>query len=838
MQQNMMKSRMVDRSFIIENDTYDVEVDFWENQRYKPLQGGWGVPYMGGIAPFSNLNGSVPVDFENLDKFACLPPGWTWIHDSWHVDLPNQPSQATVFSTTRGEVDESGWSYGTSFESLMKQTQDRILQAERSTLNTARRRRWVRTRRCIDPQARKIESYRRQWIFKLTQLMDTTCTTHSKLGKQLQEYHSKFRRSSESVIKAGETVVTDSLARLSLLQSKLKSLKLFLRELAAMEETYANRLCEFADRWKSAGSENTSQQQQTEDENARYTSFSTNVSYSTSNNGGFFEAVTMAQLAVATQKQGFAQTLSTQLPEDLDKLLQEILDLRSEREASAEALKGQILVIITQNLDIDISRFRSCLDDSVRRCAIERLMLKESLLSASVAWDYVKHGPGLPVLNPELVEIPSLYSPPTFSAVSGASVASNGVDPFRSLLSHAQGSLQVQGLLLLYHAEAKLIQKKSNQLCAHSSDLLKALLKLLVHGQLRGVQEALSMLSSIGMDADIRMKQSSNSLDKQGEVWTESVGTAIGGAGGQQQAALPSLEPLKVSERKVEEQQRRIQNQLKDQGLEQQQTDEEEAQLVDQQQQSQDQPQDKSSSSKTSSSSSLPPLVLTSLQALVAHVRAIRYNLSCTSDNTSVDSRSSSSHGEWKEAWLVLTYDRGLHLLHRPFPTTDETNSSTDSNNSSSDAAAELWSYLSDHLDQITVICSVSLAEAKTSPLFLSQPGLQDSFLLTCMVDSSSLSAMMTMTTSSQSSSSSLFSYVMGSSSTVSAAPPPVMPAVITGNEAGGISSIMIAARSAQQAAEMMTAISCAFAPIKEQAPDEYAASIMAAVPRRPSSTT
>ena len=66
---------------------YEVTVDAWENQRFKPLQGGWTKTY--DLTPqFSDITGKKTVDYakirEDLIPVAALPEGWEWVTD-WVV---------------------------------------------------------------------------------------------------------------------------------------------------------------------------------------------------------------------------------------------------------------------------------------------------------------------------------------------------------------------------------------------------------------------------------------------------------------------------------------------------------------------------------------------------------------------------------------------------------------------------------------------------------------------------------------------------------------------------------------------------------------------------------
>eukprot|EP01031_Cornospumella_fuschlensis_P037425 gene37425-45446_t len=146
---------------------YNITVDFWENQRFKPLQGGWASPFYGGFPNYSDLVGQDVAKGSCLnDDSLYLPSGWAWL-DEWKVDS----------SGYFGEADEQGWSYAASFDSLVKASQDRLLRKERGALLVTRRRRWIRVAKCVDAKAIEREAERTvrlQWLI-------SECRSRSKI---------------------------------------------------------------------------------------------------------------------------------------------------------------------------------------------------------------------------------------------------------------------------------------------------------------------------------------------------------------------------------------------------------------------------------------------------------------------------------------------------------------------------------------------------------------------------------------------------------------------------------------------------------------------------------
>ncbi|RYG94569.1 hypothetical protein EON65_57295, partial [archaeon] len=80
------------------DEIFSITVDFWENQRFKPLQGGWATPFFGGFPNYSDLSGQEVVKGTCLsDDSLYLPSGWVWLA-GWAVDT----------SGYFGEGDEQG----------------------------------------------------------------------------------------------------------------------------------------------------------------------------------------------------------------------------------------------------------------------------------------------------------------------------------------------------------------------------------------------------------------------------------------------------------------------------------------------------------------------------------------------------------------------------------------------------------------------------------------------------------------------------------------------------------------------------------------------------------
>lgn len=224
-----------------------VVVDFWETQRYRPLQGGWSAPYVGAYH-YSNVSGKIAVNMNQVqDDKVPLPFGWKWSDKPWRPDTS---------SHLYGEVDEEGWSYSNSLDTIIKQCCDRQLRGERSSLSMVRRRRWIRSSHCVDATALQIESYRNDWAQNICKKIREVTEFNSRVQEHLEDYHSKWIRSVETVVGATDQMLLEILSILDYLMTKLQAMESFLVEHGALEMMYAHKLKDFSNKWMNAGQAN------------------------------------------------------------------------------------------------------------------------------------------------------------------------------------------------------------------------------------------------------------------------------------------------------------------------------------------------------------------------------------------------------------------------------------------------------------------------------------------------------------------------------------------------------------------------------------------------------
>lgn len=225
------------------NDKTTVEVDFWENQTYKSLQGSWSVPIYG-IQRFSDATGKINFKHEKVaNDSVYLPMGWEWCDIAWVVD----------YSGKYGEVDADGWSYAPTIESLVESTRLHTLKADRSTGNINRRRRWIRNRRCIIMDVVQVHLERVEWAesvrAKMREVHDGSKSNFTKLN----DYYTSQKDAVEKVIIGTDNTILEVIHEFSELNERLLALKAFLVERGAIEESYAQKLDLFSKKWISEG---------------------------------------------------------------------------------------------------------------------------------------------------------------------------------------------------------------------------------------------------------------------------------------------------------------------------------------------------------------------------------------------------------------------------------------------------------------------------------------------------------------------------------------------------------------------------------------------------------
>jgi hypothetical protein len=224
-------------------DNTVVEVDYWENQTYKQLQGGWSVPYYG-VQRYSDSTGKVAFKQEKImTGTVFLPLGWEWVDKSWEVDK----------SGKFGECDAEGWSYATTFEILVENTRLQALKVNAGAANMMRRRRWIRNRRCVIPDVVKLHLERVSWADGIRQKIQDIQSTNESNREKLNEYNANQKEAIEKVVIATDNNILDTIHEFNAITEKLNALRVFLVERGTIEESYAQKMDLFSKKWINEG---------------------------------------------------------------------------------------------------------------------------------------------------------------------------------------------------------------------------------------------------------------------------------------------------------------------------------------------------------------------------------------------------------------------------------------------------------------------------------------------------------------------------------------------------------------------------------------------------------
>jgi hypothetical protein len=107
--------------------------EVYELQRYDPFRRTWKNPFLPTDPPHWT---DVSLTRKRPRNEITPPARWTW-QDDWHVDMSGRVGV---------DIDEEGWDYAVDFSGL-----DRKKKGKQSSLDCARRRRWLRTRAPTPP---------------------------------------------------------------------------------------------------------------------------------------------------------------------------------------------------------------------------------------------------------------------------------------------------------------------------------------------------------------------------------------------------------------------------------------------------------------------------------------------------------------------------------------------------------------------------------------------------------------------------------------------------------------------------------------------------------------
>ena len=448
-----------------------VVVDAWQNERFKPLQGGWKQPFVDiGVPYFSDVSGSRKIDFET-DKddgevipLVSLKHGWDFV-DEWEVDM----------SGAFGEVDSEGWSYATSFENLFDQSKKRSSKGEMQRLSLVRRRRWVRVKQCSNNSTKvdfkEQKSWNDQLSFRLGEILDEKEEEYN----LYVDHNSNRQDQADVTIRYSKEGMDEAVAVLSQIVRKLKFIKEFLMERGEIEAQHAARLESFADKWADKGGKPEETQMQDGQEES-------------SQDFGFFKCVCTADALASSRMISFSYMLSESLPQDVDSVLDEAQSLLH------DCLTDEIyfdLINAEADLKSKFNSYKAAMHAVRVASAAERGRLQSTLHSASAAdvrQDSIE-GAGEGRTSRASSRVSSAERTGDLSHAEGASGSGmvgyaktvQKSDVFVSLRDYRQALLRADSLITQFSAFIKQYRKATRLLGIRIQALLQAMVKMFSH---------------------------------------------------------------------------------------------------------------------------------------------------------------------------------------------------------------------------------------------------------------------------------------------------------------------------------------------------------------------
>ena len=219
--------------------TNEVEVDYWENQTYKPLLNSWSAAIYG-VPEYSDITGRFVLKSDRIaNNTVYLPVGWEWCQSEWIIDLSGE----------YGGIDDDGWSYSTSFELGIESSKLRQLKCDRSSTNIFRRRRWIRSRVCTSTSVLAKHVERLEWVETIRTKVNDVRNMYRMNHTTISEYSSHQSVATDKALKATDEIIENIMMNLEQKVEMLRSLKNYFIDRGEVEALYSRRLEQLGSRW-------------------------------------------------------------------------------------------------------------------------------------------------------------------------------------------------------------------------------------------------------------------------------------------------------------------------------------------------------------------------------------------------------------------------------------------------------------------------------------------------------------------------------------------------------------------------------------------------------------
>lgn len=459
-----------------DEENYDdpvVTLDAWENQRYKPMQGGWQPPFVSGVPNMSDITGNFMISVgENNLPVSQLPTGWEWICD-WSVDVSN------MF----GSCDSDGWSYASSFESIFEASQKKLLAGEMGRLSLVRRRRWIRRRKCITVSAKRDFQARIFWNQSLQQRLDRVLCSRELEFAMIQQFESKRRTAFEEAVALADTVLQETIAMLEGVGEKLGQMKSFLQERGQIEREYAKKLDSLSAKWKYAG---------------QPPNYMPPPDGSPPPNAGFFYVVSSANQIFSVCLGDFASLLDGSLPLDVDGIINEVFTVKNDCTFEGPGLRASVRAS-EDVLQRALGGYKQAFSTARIFAATESVRLMTTLYSGSVSAEADIGIAGVGLSSAGLGVSPSPSSPaPANSSPRKPSLSTARNDVWLAMQRYYRACSKADAELLIYCAFATQQRKVARMTGSRVAALLQSTVKVFAHEQCRAFEDGVTELRKVG----------------------------------------------------------------------------------------------------------------------------------------------------------------------------------------------------------------------------------------------------------------------------------------------------------------------------------------------------
>jgi len=496
-------------------------VDAWQNQRFKPLQGGWTKPYGDMTPQFSDLTALKTVDFATINgnpvPVALLPSGWEYTSE-WEVDM----------SGKFGGVDKDGWSYATSFETLFDNSVKQKSDGEMARFSLVRRRRWIRQRACVSAAATAAFEARVQYMNAFRYQLARIAQEKEKEYGNIVLYHKSKLDLLHPVVKYAARGLSDTVQVLEHIAKKLLLVREYLFERGQVEMQHAKRLEEMGKKWQHCGAVPPTLQKLASMAAPSETPPSAPAPIAAGKGveavakppeatvPGFFTTVGESDLKIAAHMLSYSSMLTDFLPQDVDAVLEKIQSIIQDCQNEGGDL-AMAVATYESGLEAAFDRCQNSMRVGRQDAAERGAALLNSLSVVSAAQGPEVMGSDFSeykfnqvyeednadaATHVEMTTItPGMFSfssiSPTSSSADATPVENSKVDLFLAIKHYHRCANKADSAVTIYSAFTKQQRREARSTANRVQTLLQATLKVFSHEQRRMWEDIMQDLNSL-----------------------------------------------------------------------------------------------------------------------------------------------------------------------------------------------------------------------------------------------------------------------------------------------------------------------------------------------------